>query len=178
MRDKPKKQNPIEELFGKPALLAGEDEELYSRLRNAVASHINPETTLDWILADDLAGKHWEEQRLKRDAAALLDGVYDEAVRILVAPFLAPSEQPKLPYFITYTRLHGDDFDKGTMAQTLAHFGITKQQIRAKQFQICGSDLTVIDRMIARRESSRRHMDKQLERSAKKNSKAPRLNKN
>jgi hypothetical protein len=80
--DKPENEtnDQFEFLFGRSALLEGEDEERYLRLRAAVVDELKPKTVFDWINAKDHVDKLWEEQRYKRAATALINGAMLKAL--------------------------------------------------------------------------------------------------
>jgi hypothetical protein len=60
-------------LFGKPALLKGESKDHFMQLLAAVASDLNPKASFDQMMAYDHANKYWEEARLRRISASLIE---------------------------------------------------------------------------------------------------------
>ncbi len=78
--------NKIDDLFGEPSLIIGEDKERYLRLRAAVEADIKPKNVFDWIMVREQTDKYWEELRYKRGAAALIDGAFQEALESCLPP--------------------------------------------------------------------------------------------
>ena len=58
-------ESHIEDLFGPPPLIKGEDAARYWRLHAAVTYEIKPETVLAKILVREFVDKLWQQQRYK-----------------------------------------------------------------------------------------------------------------
>ena len=159
----------FEHLFGPPPLLAGEDEERYLRLRAAIVRDLKPDDVLDWINANDHINKLWEEQRYRRASVALINGALLKAVEfyledICEAPF---HEEHALNFF------SADPKEKKEVIADLAKHGITTAVLQAKAAQIEREGLQLFDRMVAVRESGRRLLRKENERSARRQNGGP-----
>ena len=164
--------NKIDDLFGEPSLIIGEDKERYLRLRAAVEADIKPKNVFDWIMVREQTDKYWEELRYKRGAAALIDGAFQEALESC----LPPIARLKLPTStIGHKYFSADTEAKKEAAAFLEKHGVTMEQIQAKAMQIVGGALQMLDRMIINRETSRRILRKENERrlSATDNASAP-----
>jgi hypothetical protein len=165
MSSEEKATNPIDDLFGEPPLLKGEDKARYMRLRAAVEAEINPKTIFDQIMVRDLTDKYWDEQRIKRNAAALTKGAFMQALQILLEPICKGTNEIAAQMSLDYYRT--DPREKKALAVQLAQYGITIEMIEARAMQIAAPGLQAFDRMIANRETSRRHLRKELERRPK-----------
>jgi hypothetical protein len=160
--------NEIDDLFGKPALINGEDEDRYLRLRAAVEAEIKPKTVFDWMMVKDQTDKYWEELRYKRGSAALIDSAHVEAL----ASLLSPIYEGNLASLLSLTSAHraavnfygADRNAKKEVTAVMTQYGITEAKVQAKAMQIIGGTLQLFDRMIMHRESSRRILRKENER--------------
>jgi len=163
--EEPKNEMPnqLESLFGKPALLEGEDQERYLRLRAAVVDDLKPKSLLDWINAQDQVDKLWEEQRYKRAATALIHGGLLKALQFYLNDLirgltLTSAEDLALNYFSTNAK------EKKEVISLLAQHGIMMAELQAKATQLEGAGLLMLDRMVSVRENGRRMLRKEAER--------------
>ena len=58
----------------------------YERLRAAIEREIDPKSIFDKIRVRDLTDKVWEERRLKRSQAALIESALVQSLAMLFAP--------------------------------------------------------------------------------------------
>jgi hypothetical protein len=161
--DKPKHEtnNQFEFLFGPPALIQGEDEERYLRLRAAVVDEMKPKTVFDYINAKDQVDKLWEEQRYKRAADALIDGGMVKALEY----YLHEVCEVDLAEDLSHKYFNGDAKGRKEVMSELAQHGITTAQLQAKATQLEGGGLALFDRLVSTRESGRRLLRKETERN-------------
>jgi hypothetical protein len=152
----------LQDLFEEPPLLKGEDKARFMKLRAAVEAEHKPKTFSEKLNAHAQAIKLWEEQRLRRYAAALRDGAFVEALQSLLEPIcqgtIENAAAIALDYFST------DPKEKKAINAQLVQYGITIEMIEAKAMQIAGGGLLIFDRLIGNRETSRRLLRKELER--------------
>ena len=80
----------MDDLFGEPPLIKGEDTARYWRLHAAIAHAIKPETVFDKIHVREFVDKLWQQQRCKQSASSLVEGAYIEALTSLLRPFNSP----------------------------------------------------------------------------------------
>jgi hypothetical protein len=71
-----------QDLFGKPALLAGEDHERYKKLQQAVYDQVKPKDFFEKVMADDVINKRWEEERLQRCGKGAVEFGFRNALKI------------------------------------------------------------------------------------------------
>jgi hypothetical protein len=170
MYNKSQVAEQIVALFGDPPLIKGEDSERYFKLLDAVAHSVEPKTVYDLMMVKDITDKYWEEIRLRRSAAALIDGAYVKALALLLEPFCS---MPDVPTDIARRYCDGDKVAKKQTASRLAAHGITEEQIQAKAVEIIGNALLMIDRMMGSREVSRRRLRKENKRRFEKEDVVP-----
>src|ERR1700688_4994833 len=125
------------DLFGPPPLMRGEDLARYNRLCAAVEHQIQPKKFYDRCSVRELTDKHWEQQRCKSAAAALIEGAYIEALASLVRPFLPVPVIATIRLGDAADNLardyYGGDVSAKEMARLetlLAQYGVTPEQIR------------------------------------------------
>ena len=85
--ERPSIEESLEDLLGKPALLKSENARDYERLRAAIEREMDPKSIFDKIRIQDLTDKVWEERRLKRSQAALIEGALVQSLAMLFAPY-------------------------------------------------------------------------------------------
>src|SRR5690349_3773716 len=81
LHDEPK----LQELIGRPTLLAGEDRAAYDGLRLAIEQEINPRSFFDELRLQDLTDKIWEEHRIKRQQIALIQSARVDSLASLLS---------------------------------------------------------------------------------------------
>jgi hypothetical protein len=165
-------------LFGKPPLIKGESEEDYWKFWDAFVEDIKPKRWPDWIVANDLAHKYWEQLRLRRYSPALIEGACIEALEVLLRPFLrqaaeakgastdkkAASSDNEVSSDIARFYYVGLGGAKQRAILYVAECGITTDQIFALAMQMRGSGLLMLDRMDGNRENACRALRKEIER--------------
>jgi hypothetical protein len=156
--------NKIDDLFGKPSLINGEDEGRYLRLRAAVEAELKPKTVFDWMMVNDQTDKYWEELRYKRGSAALIDSAHIEALATLLDPIFAQKMSLINANKAAINFYSADPKAKKEVTAVMTQYGITEAMVQAKAMQIIGGTLQLFDRLITSRQSSRRILRKENER--------------
>jgi hypothetical protein len=149
----------FETLFGEP-LIAGESKEAYLQLYAAIEAEVKPKTIFDKMLVKDQADKYWEEQRLKRRSAKLIEANFIEALESLLRTICDPLENESElahDYFARSAK------DKKAIEARLAPYGITLQHVQAKAIELAHPGRLSIDRLVKTRETARRLLRKDLE---------------
>jgi hypothetical protein len=150
----------FETLFGEPPLIAGESKEAYLQLYAAIAAEVKPKTIFDKMPVKDQADKYWEEQRLKRRSAKLIEANLIQALESLLRTICDPLENESE---LAQSYFAGSAKDKKTIEARLAAYGITLQHIQAKAIELAHPGLLSIDRMVTTREGARRLLRRDLE---------------
>jgi hypothetical protein len=83
--------NRMDDLFGPPPLIRGEDAARYWRLHAAIRHQMKPVTVLDEIHVREIVDKLWQQQRYKQNAASIVESAYIGALECLLRPFTAPT---------------------------------------------------------------------------------------
>ena len=151
----------FEFLFGKPPLLEGEDQDNYMRLREAIVDGLKPKTVFDLINIHDQVNKLWEERRYRRAATALISGGMQSAVKYFLESIYDMPDDLILKYLSTNAK------ERKEVLSLLAQHGITMAELQAKAAQLEGGGIQMFDRLVAARESSRRMLLKEAQRSSR-----------
>jgi hypothetical protein len=172
-------KNLIDDLFGPPPLIKGEDLARYRRLQSTIEHEINPKTFSDKVHVREMTDKLWEQQRYKQNVASLVEASYVAALASLLRPFypssLLTGEDP-----ISALTLISTGEDRATALAREYYSGeanatrqdeldtllivhaISPEQIRAKAMEICGSTISLFNRMEGSCASSLRMLRKEI----------------
>jgi hypothetical protein len=172
-------KNLVDDLFGPPPLIRGEDLARYRRLQSAIEHEINPKTFSDRVYVREMTDKLWEQQRYKQNAASLVEAAHVKALADLLRPFY-PSNLLTGEDLTSTLALISTGEDRATaMAREyysgeakpkhqeeldtlLCVHAISPEQIRAKAMEICGSTISLFNRMEASCASSLRMLRKEI----------------
>jgi hypothetical protein len=170
--EKPTIEERFEDLLGKPALLRSENAGEYQKLRAAIERDMDPKSIFDRIRVQDLTDKLWEEQRLKRSQAALIESALVQSLAMLFAPYYGENLEAALE---TARNYYSGVPEKVRRAEKLLlQLGITSEQIEANAMHVRSLGLQMLDRMIMSRETLRNSIVKDHERRKRKAEKAKR----
>ena len=165
-------EEAFEDLLGKPALLKSEDAREYERLHAAIEHEMDPKNIFDRIRVQDLTNKVWEERRLKRGQAALIESALVQSLAMLFAPHYGENLEAALETAQNYYSGVSEKVDRAE--KLLAQLGITSEQIEANAMHVRSLGLQMLDRMIMSRETLRNSIVKDHERRKRKAEKAKR----
>lgn len=157
--------NPMDDLFGEPPLIQGEDKERYFRLLAAVRQEIKPINIFDELSVHDMADKFWEQQRCKQNVAALVARTFIEALACLLLAAMAPNflnGDAAMEIAREYYGGHANPKRMDEIDSLLVTLGIGKEHIRAKAMQLCGADISMFNRMATSCETAIRQLRKEL----------------
>jgi hypothetical protein len=134
-----------------PVLLAGEKIADYRALEAQVWAAMQPKSFFERIHANDLCHALWEEQRFRRQQVALPGATGLKALQSLLASI--GFEQNALTIATDYFGEDGDEHTKATAL--LRRFNITDDAINAQASQHNLSILSMLERLMASRQSRR-----------------------
>lgn len=160
----------LDDLFGEPPLIKGEDKARYWRLHGAITHQMKPKTVFDKICVRETTDKLWQQQRCKQSTASIVESAFVEALTILLRPFNSPTmtigEDAASELARNYYNGEANQKEEEKMECRLAQYFITPEQIRAKAMQICGPDVLIFNRMETHCEASLRMLQKESDRRA------------
>jgi hypothetical protein len=141
----------IDELLREPVLAAGENIERFRALVEEVSAAVQPNTLFDRLVVSDLCHALWEEQRFRHQQAALPAATGLKALQCLLASI--GFEQNALTIATDY---FGEDDEERTKATALVRrLNITDDAITAQASQHNLPILSVLERLMANRQSRR-----------------------
>lgn len=144
----------------------------YERLRAAFEGEMDPKNIFDTIRVQDLTDKVWEERRLKRSQAALIESALVHSLAVLFAPFHGENLEAALE---TAQNYYSGVPEKVRRAEKLiVQLGIASEQIEANAMYVRSLGLQTLDRMITTRKTLRNNIIKEHERRNRKAEKATR----
>jgi hypothetical protein len=161
----------LDDLFGPPPLIRGEDLARYWRLHAAVAHQMKPKDLFDDVRVREFTDKLWQQQRCKRSAASLVEGAYVEALASLFRQFKSPTiismgEDTASTMARDYYSGEAKANRMREIESLLVQYGITPEQILAKAMQLCGGGVLMLNRMVSDCETSLRMLQKDNDRRA------------
>lgn len=157
----------IKQLVGTPRLIRGESEEAYWKWWSAFAGDYEPEGLQDWLDVNQLAVKHWEQERIQQSNSALVDASLIQALKKLLLPLIST----KLhgydlihPHRIAHDYYFGSESERRDASVELEMYGITDDQILAEAMQMCAGPLAMFDKLDGYRTNAKRALQKELDR--------------
>ena len=77
--------NALRRIFGKRAILFGEDPALYDQLLELVAADVKPQTMREWLLVKDIVDSQWEFWRVRGLKAGVLHASLPQLIASQIA---------------------------------------------------------------------------------------------
>jgi hypothetical protein len=143
------------DVFGKPALLHGEDANLYDALFARVVAAARPRDPFEWMLLKDYADLAWEIFRLRRAKVAFVNTMHKNAL-VVVLEKLALHPSPA-------QHCHKDAAAKSAVLEQLALHGLDESVVTAEAVVACCDELALLDAMIKSAETRRNAMLREID---------------
>jgi hypothetical protein len=158
-------KDALDVMFGKSALLEGEDRKAYDKLYVELFNEHMPQTFLQRLRVRELTDSIWEAMRFKRLGTRLVGAGYREALQLLVAPCVGYLTHQAHDLAQDY---YSDSPKRRELAEAqLDSYGITDDQIQAKALSMIGPDFSFLDRLAANRVSTRNALVKEHKKEQK-----------
>jgi hypothetical protein len=148
----------FETLFGEPPLIEGESKEDYWQLYAMVEADRKPKSIFDKMEVKDTTDQYWEEQRIMRQAADLVEAKMPRALTSMVL-----RTRKVLPLHWIEHYFDGTEREKKAVLEHLAAQGLTPRHIRAEATELARPGLLAMDRMRTTRATARRISHKDFE---------------
>jgi hypothetical protein len=143
------------DVFGKPALLRGEDPHLYDALFARVVAAARPRDPFEWMLLKDYADLAWEIFRLRRAKTGFVNAMRKNAL-VLVFQKLALNPRPCLQF-------HNDPAAKAAVLEQLSLHGLDESVITDQAVVSSRRELASLDAMIRSAEARRNAMLREID---------------
>jgi hypothetical protein len=164
---------PLDDFFGRPALLKGEDRLGYRKLRKAMSESMHPENFIDELEVQEMVDNIWESQRLQKMATKLVDAERKKAVEHLTSSrfgYVSENDEEWLESFA------GNPNPDGlTEAEVLRKIGLSTELVQAHALILAAEDLAVVERLASNRVSARKTALKDYARRKRLDAKEKRL---
>jgi hypothetical protein len=154
----------VETLLRAPVLAAGEKLEDYRAMVAEVSEAVQPKTFFDRLLVSDLCHAWWEEQRFRRQQAALPAATRLKALQCLLAAI--GFEKDALTIATAYFGTEREECDKAIAL--VRRFAITEDAISAQASEHNLPTISALDRLMANRQSRRDMIVKQYQQRQRK----------
>jgi hypothetical protein len=165
----------LDEFFGRPKLLKGEDRIAYRKFRNALRVCLKPEKNdlIDELEVQEVIDCIWEAQRFQKMAPALVDAERRQAIEYLMDSsrgFVTEEHEE------WYESFKGKPYpDEMTEAEVLKKVGLGEDLIQARSFLGAAQKIGILDQFIASRIASRKALLKDRDRRKRQAAKDERL---
>ncbi len=151
----------FETLFGKPALLPGEDAEAFAALRQYLFETVKPADFIETMAINDLLNLTWETRRLRRLRAKMLETSDHEGLQQIVGTLLNSRYDAAE---LTRDWALGGRKASGNLAEIMKAVNIDRDAIQAQTLAAKLNTYEAIDRMIERADARRIVIMRELDR--------------
>jgi hypothetical protein len=136
--------------FAKPPILISENRRDYEQMLKGMIELIEPNNTLEWILVRDLVDVTWENRRLGKMKAALVNVTWKEAVRRILESLLEGTLEERSHAAQEQAEACLTDEGRGAVQKILGLHNLTEDAIAAQAMAVRLPELDVIDRQMER----------------------------
>lgn len=148
-KERPIVPQEIQDLLGKPPVLASEDPGQYKRLFELVVLAIGPSDILEYMWAKDITDNAWELARLQRLKGPLVEIQRKHALEVILRKLMEPGRtdsQKKVSDLST--GWFKDPKVKAEIEQLFTTMGLTEDSINAQALKDNCKDLLLLDKLI------------------------------
>lgn len=153
----------VQALFGKPALLPGEDLRNYEELLKQVVLYINPKTILEWLWVKDIVEYSYDILRHQRFKTAVVGLGRRRAVRAVVAKCIHEDKHAQHLNRLTDGFFQNQEVRK-ELQKNLSALGLTEDCIEAQAMVDASPDIAKIDALQGSATSRRNTAVREIER--------------
>jgi hypothetical protein len=144
----------LDEIFGRPALLKGEDRASYRELQKEISELMQPESFLDALEVQEVVDNIWEGWRFQKMGTKLVDAERRKArERLTDSQYGYISEKHEEWLESIAGKPYPDDM---TEADVLRRVGLSLELVQAHAFLMAEDYLAVVDRLASNRISARK----------------------
>jgi hypothetical protein len=145
--------NTPEELIGffqKPPILISENRRHYEDMLKGMIKVIEPSNTLEWLLVRDLVDVTWENRRLGKMKAALVNVTWKEATRTILESLLVGNQEERRRAAHEHAEAYFTDEGRSVVQTILRRHELTEDAIAAQAMAVRLPELDIIDRQMER----------------------------
>jgi hypothetical protein len=149
--------------FMKPPLLINESRRDYEDMLKGMIKLIEPSNTFEWILVRDLVDVTWENRRLGKMKAALVNVTWMEAVRRVLESLLDGSLEDRRRAAQEHAERYFTEEGRSLVQTILGSHGLTEEAIAAQAMALRLPELDIIDRQMERARVTRMAIERDLQ---------------
>src|SRR5258708_3970734 len=152
----------LDEFWGRPTLLKGEDRIGYRKVRKAVFELLHPEDLLDAIEVQEMVHNIWEARRFQKLGTKLVDAERQNAVKRLRSSLFGYVTEAADDWLES---LEGKPYPDGmTEAEVLKKAGLSEELVQARAVLLAADEVAVLEELVASRIAARKASLKDYER--------------
>jgi len=136
--------------FAKPPILISENRRNYEQTLKGMIELIEPNNTLEWILVKDLVDVSWENRRLVKAKAALVNVTWKEAVRRILESLLEGTLEARRHAAQEHSEACLTDEGRSAVQKILGLHNLTEDAIAAQAMAVRLPELDNIDKQMER----------------------------
>jgi hypothetical protein len=146
-------RSQIDELFGKPVLLQGEDREKYRQLRKQVWGALDPQSLFDGIEVQEAVDSIWEAQRFQKHATKLVDAEHQNAFRHLVSSESGYISAASEKWLNNVEKRAAETMTDGEVYKKI---GLSEELVQARSVLLAADNYSVLCRLVSNRIAARK----------------------
>jgi hypothetical protein len=163
----------LDEFFGRPALLKGEDRDNYRELRKEISEAMRPENFLDALEVQEVVDDIWEGRRFQKMATKLIDAERRKAFEHLTNSRFGYVSEKDGKWLDS---IEGKPYpDEMTESEVLRRVGLSAGLVQAHAVLLAAEYLSVVDQLASNRVSARKASLKDYARHKRLDAKEKRL---
>jgi hypothetical protein len=143
----------LDEFFGRPALLKGEDRDNYRELQKAISELMQPESLLDELEVQEVIDNIWEGRRFQNMGAKLIDAERRKAFDHLTSSKFGYLSEEDAEWFESIAGKYPDEM---TETDVLRKIGLSTGLVQAHAVLLASEYLAVVDQLASNRISARK----------------------
>jgi hypothetical protein len=136
--------------FEHPPVLINESSEDYDQVLTSTIKTIEPKNTFEWLLVKDLVDLTWEDRRLGKVKADIVNSTWKEAVRTILESFLPGDLEERHSVARELSEAYFGTEGRDRVLTILARHKLTEDAIAAHSLTLRLPELELIDRQLQR----------------------------
>jgi hypothetical protein len=140
----------LEGFFAHPPILINEFRAHYNQVLTSTIETIEPENTLEWILVKDLVDLTWEDRRLGKMKADIVNSTWKDAVRTILESLLHGDLEERRTAARELSGAYFSKEGRDRVLTILARHKLTEDAIAAHSLTLRLPELELIDRQVQR----------------------------
>jgi hypothetical protein len=145
----------LKRFFEKPPILINENRGSYEQVLRGTIETIEPQNIFEWLLAKDVVDLTWEDHRLGKMKAALVNVTWKEALRMVLESLLDGNPDERRRAAQEHAEVYFTEEGRTAVLGILGRHELTQDAIAAQAMAMRLPELDIIDRQMERARVSR-----------------------